>query len=49
MGLVAAVLGKTPADYECVIWTKDIPAFVRCDGPLGLTGPVYRIELTNPR
>ena len=49
MGAVAALLGKTPADYECVIWTKDLPAFVRCDGPLRLKGPVYRIELTNPR
>jgi hypothetical protein len=48
MGFIAAVLGKTPADYECVIWTKDIPAFVRCDGPLRLKGPVYRIEVTNP-
>jgi hypothetical protein len=48
-GLVAALLGKTPADYECVIWTRDIPAFVRCDGPLRLKGPVYRMEPTNPR
>jgi hypothetical protein len=49
MSLVAALIGKTPAEYECVIWTKDLPAFVRCDGPLRLKGPVYRIELTNPR
>jgi hypothetical protein len=49
MGLATALLGKTPATYECVIWTKDIPAFVRCDGPLRLKGPVYRMELTNPR
>jgi hypothetical protein len=49
MGFVAALLGKTPADYECVVWTKDIPAFVRCDVPLRLKGPVYRIELANPR
>jgi len=49
MSVVAALLGKTPADYECVIWTKDLPAFVRCDGPLRPKGPVYRIELTTPR
>jgi len=49
VGFVAALLGKTPVDYECLIWTRDIPAFVRCDGPLRLKGPVYRIELTNPR
>ena len=49
MGVVAAVLGKTPPDFECVIWTKDVPAFVRCDAPLRLNGPVYRIELAAPR
>jgi len=49
MGAVAALLGKTPAAYECVIWTKDLPAFLRCDGPLRPKGPVYRIEVTNPR
>jgi hypothetical protein len=49
MRVVAAVLGKTPPDFECVIWTKDVPAFVRCDAPLRLNGPVYRIELAAPR
>jgi len=49
MGVVAAVLGKTPPDFECVIWTKDVPAFVRCDAPLRLDGPVYRVELAAPR
>lgn len=49
MGFVAAVLGKTPPDFECVIWTKDVPAFVRCDAPLRLDGPVYRVELAAPR
>jgi hypothetical protein len=49
MGAIAALMGKTPTDYECVIWTKDLPAFVRCDGPLRVSGPVYRIELTGPR
>jgi hypothetical protein len=49
MGFVAKVLGKTPPDFECVIWTRDVPAFVRCDAPLRLDGPVYRIELAAPR
>jgi hypothetical protein len=49
MRVVAAVLGKTPPDFECVIWTRDVPAFVRCDAPLRLDGPVYRIELAAPR
>ena len=47
--IVAAVLGKKPSEYECVIWTKDVPAFIRCDGPLRLKGPVYRFELMNFR
>jgi hypothetical protein len=45
-GFFAALLGKTPADYACVILTTDVPAFVRCDGPLFLKGPIWRIELT---
>ena len=47
--IVAAVLGKKPSEYECVIWAKDVPAFIRCDGPLRLNGPVYRFELVNFR
>jgi hypothetical protein len=47
--LFAALLGKAPADQECVILTEDIPAFVRCDGPLYLKGPVWRIEGTSAR
>jgi hypothetical protein len=49
LGIAATVMGKKPSDYECVIWTKEVPAFVRCDGPLRLKGPAYRFELTEPR
>ena len=49
LGLAARVLGKRPSSYECVIWTKDVPAFIRCDGPLRLNGPAYRFELINFR
>lgn len=45
----ATLLGKAPADQECVILTEDVPAFVRCDGPLYLKGPVWRIEMTTAR
>lgn len=44
--LFAALSGQTPSDYACVILAKDVPAFVRCDGPLFLNGPIWRIELT---
>jgi hypothetical protein len=49
LGLAARVLGKKPSSYECLIWTKDVPAFIRCDGPLRLNGPVYRFELVDFR
>jgi len=49
LSLAARVLGKRPSSYECVIWMKDVPAFIRCDGPLRLNGPVYRFELINFR
>jgi len=49
LSLAARVLGKKPSRYECVVWTKDVPAFIRCDGPLRLNGPAYRFELINFR
>ena len=45
----AALLGKAPADQECVILTEDVPAWVRCDGALYLKGPIWRIEMTSAR
>ncbi len=47
--LFATLLGRTPADYHVWIATDDVPAFVRFEGPLNLTGPAWRIELTSPR
>jgi hypothetical protein len=47
--IFATFLGRAPADEECVILTEDVPAFVRCDGPLYLKGPVWRIETTSAR
>jgi len=45
----ATVMGMAPADQECVILTEDVPAFVRCEGPLYVKGPVWRIEQTVAR
>jgi hypothetical protein len=47
--LFATLLGKAPVDQECLILTEDVPAFVRCDGPLYIKGPVWRIEGTSAR
>jgi hypothetical protein len=44
----ATVLGRVPPDYHAWIITDEVPAFVRFEGPLYTTGPVWRIELTSP-
>lgn len=46
--LFATVLGRVPPDYHAWIITDEVPAFVRFEGPLYTTGPVWRIELTSP-
>jgi hypothetical protein len=45
----ARLLGRAPPDYHAWIVTDTVPAFVRFEGPLYTTGPVWRIELTSPR
>lgn len=47
--LFATMLGQVPADSHAWIVTNDVPAFVRFEGTLSLTGPVWRIESTSPR
>jgi hypothetical protein len=47
--LFAALLGRVPPDFHAWILTDELPAFVRFEGPLYATGPVWRIEVTSPR
>ena len=47
--LFTTLLGRMPPDYHAWILTDEVPAFVRFEGPLYPTGPVWRIELTSPR
>ncbi len=47
--LFAALLGRVPPDSHIWIVTDEAPAFVRFEGLLSTTGPVWRIELTSPR
>jgi hypothetical protein len=47
--LFATLLGRVPPDSHAWIITDEVPAFVRFEGPLYTTGPVWRIELTSPR
>jgi len=45
----ATLLGHSPPDEHVWIVPDEVPAFVRFEGPLYPTGPVWRIELTSPR
>jgi hypothetical protein len=45
----ATLLGRTPPDSHAWIIRDELPAFVRFEGPLVTTGPVWRIETTSPR
>jgi len=47
--LFATLLGHVPPDFHAWIVTDEVPAFVRFEGPLYATGPVWRIEVTSPR
>ena len=47
--LFATLLGRVPPDFHAWIVTDEVPAFVRFEGPLYATGPVWRIEVTSPR
>lgn len=45
----ATLLGRAPPDSHAWIIKDELPAFARFEGPLVTTGPVWRIETTNPR
>jgi hypothetical protein len=47
-GLVAPVVGKQPADTKVWVVGGAASAFVKSEGPLYGTGPVWRIELSSP-
>jgi hypothetical protein len=47
--LFATLLGRVPPDSHAWIVTNEVPAFVRFEGSLSITGPVWRIESTSPR
>jgi hypothetical protein len=48
LGLFARVMGKVPPDSHIWIVGGDAPAFVRFEGPLYTSGPVWRIDQTTP-
>ncbi len=47
-GLVAPMLGKEPANTNVWVVEGKAPAFVRSEGPLYLSGPIWSIAMTSP-
>ncbi len=48
MGMIAPMLGKSPADSYAWVSGDEVPAFIRSESPLYLGGPVLRTELVSP-
>jgi hypothetical protein len=48
MGLVAPMLGKSPADSYAWVSGDEVPAFIRSESAIYLGGPVLRTELASP-
>jgi hypothetical protein len=48
LSFFAKLLGRMPPDYNAWIITDEVPTFIRFEGPLFTTGPIWRIELTSP-
>jgi hypothetical protein len=47
-GVVAPLVGKQPPDTHVWILGGDAPSFVKSEGPLYASGPIWRIELASP-
>jgi hypothetical protein len=47
-GMVAPIIGKQPADYHIWIYAGPTPAFIREEGQLYESGPIWRIEQISP-
>ena len=45
----AKLVGRMPPDYHVWLLTDDAPAFVKFEGALNPTGPVWQIEVASPR
>jgi hypothetical protein len=48
-GMIAPMVGKQPVDTHVWVVGGEAPAFVKSEGPLFGTGPVWRIEMTSPQ
>lgn len=47
-GVIAPMIGKQPDGHTVWISAGQVPAFVKSEGPLYLSGPVWSIEMTSP-
>lgn len=48
MGLIAPLIGKSPADSYAWVSAAEVPAFIRSESALYLGGPMLRTELVSP-
>jgi hypothetical protein len=48
MGLIAPLIGKSPADSYAWVSAAEVPAFIKSESALYLGGPMLRTELVSP-
>jgi hypothetical protein len=49
VGTLAKIVGKDPPDVFLWVLGGDHPAYLRSEAPLFVEGPIWRVELANPR
>ncbi|HEX4425243.1 MAG TPA: hypothetical protein VH079_07575 [Terriglobales bacterium] len=47
-GVIAPLIGKKPPDAQIWVLQGEAPTFLKTEGPLGASTPVWRTELTSP-
>jgi hypothetical protein len=47
-GIVAPLIGKAPPDIHVWVLEGEAPTFLKSEGPLYESGPVWRVELISP-
>jgi hypothetical protein len=48
-GKIAPLIGKQPVEIHLWLIKSEAPAFVKFEGPMFQDGPVWRMELADPR
>jgi len=48
-GFLAKLMGKQPPDTRIWVMQGEAPAFIKSEGPLYGGGPIWRIEMGDPK